>query len=260
MAEAHAGDRRIKEIELLMLLAQIAEKRDQHDRAAEYLEQAITKARRRPGPAPARRRRGRRCRHLSRPWRPDLARRHAVAAVAATETAGNRFMLPVRLGVLADIYAAQGSLADADRTYDQAADIVEGIMVNVPSREAQARLIGVMSDLYTGHFRLAAERLNAPAKAYQIIERARGRAVADVLRTLPDSDRQIEADSDRFRTISRLQVRLMKARAPAERKQILDDLWEAEQRTTLADRSTRQPADGQEPRRAQSDPAASGRR
>ena len=51
-------------------------------------------------------------------------------------------------------------------------------------------VIGVMSDLYTGHFRLAAERLNAPVKAYEIIERARGRAVADVLRTLPDSDRR----------------------------------------------------------------------
>ena len=32
--------------------------------------------------------------------------------------------------------------------YDKATDIVEGIMVNVPSREAQARLIGVVSDIY----------------------------------------------------------------------------------------------------------------
>ena len=128
----------------------------------------------------------------------DQARRHAAAAVEATETAGTRFTLPVRIGVLADIYAAQGHLADADRLYDQATDIVEGIMVNVPSREAQARLIGVMSDLYTGHFRLAADRLHAPVKAFQIIERARGRAVADVLRTLPDADPSAsEAASDR---------------------------------------------------------------
>ena len=39
-----------------------------------------------------------------------------------------------------------------------------------------------MSNLYAGHFRLIADRLNNPAKAYQIVERARGRALADVLR------------------------------------------------------------------------------
>jgi hypothetical protein len=39
--------------------------------------------------------------------------------------------------VLAEIYAAQDRVADANRVYDQAADIVKGILVNVPSREAQ---------------------------------------------------------------------------------------------------------------------------
>jgi hypothetical protein len=90
--------------------------------------------------------------------------------------------------VLAEIYAAQDRVADANRVYDQAADIIEGIMVNVPSREAQARLVGVTSELYAGHFRLAADRLNDPVKAYDIIERARGRTAADVLRALPDDN------------------------------------------------------------------------
>ena len=44
MSEARAGDRRIKETELLMLLARIAEKRNQPDEAIQYLEQAITTA------------------------------------------------------------------------------------------------------------------------------------------------------------------------------------------------------------------------
>ena len=42
--------------------------------------------------------------------------------------------------------------------YHQAVDIVDGIMINVPSREAQARLIGVRSNLYEGHFRLVGGR------------------------------------------------------------------------------------------------------
>ena len=35
---------------------------------------------------------------------------------------------------------------------DQAADVFGGIMVNVPSREAQARLVGVRTELYVGTF------------------------------------------------------------------------------------------------------------
>ena len=233
MAEAHKGDRRIKEAELLMMLAQIAQRRGQPDAAVGYLEQAITRARagqvqRVLGEAEA---------SVAELYRSrgalSLARRHATAAVEATATAGARFTLPVRIGVLADIYSAQGRLAEADRLYEQATDIVEGIMVNVPSRDAQARLVGVMSNLYTGHFQLAADRLHAPIKAFQIIERARGRAVADVLRTLPNS-RSVssEATNDQLRAISRLQARLMTAATPADRKQVLDELWDTEQRTT----------------------------
>ena len=65
-------------------------------------------------------------------------------------------------------------MTTADRLYDQGTDIVEGIMVNVPSRTAEMRLVGVMSQLYAGHFALAAGPLNNPEKAFRIIERARG--------------------------------------------------------------------------------------
>jgi hypothetical protein len=66
-------------------------------------------------------------------------------------------------------------------------------MVNVPSREAQARLVGVTSELYAGHFRLAADRLNDPVKAYEIIERARGRTAADVLRAFGKPFRRVRS-------------------------------------------------------------------
>jgi CHAT domain-containing protein len=131
---------------------------------------------------------------------------------------------------LAEIHAAQGRVGEANRVYDQAADIVEGIMVNVPSREAQARLVGVTSRIYEGHFRLVADRLNDPLKAYDIIERARGRAATDVLRTLPgNAPENTPAAATEERTIARLQLRLMRAQSPAERRQLLDQLWEAEQ-------------------------------
>ena len=232
IAEARAGDRRIKEIELSLMLAEIANARGHPEQAMAHLGQAVTAARAggvhrllaeaESDLADAYRQRG------------DLnqALRHAAAAVADTKAAGSRFTLPARMKVLAEIHASQGRVAEANRVYDQATDIVEGIMVNVPSREAQARLVGVTSEIYTGHFRLVADRLNDPVKAYDVVERARGRAVADVLRTLPeDAAQDGVAASDSARAIARLQVRLMRAQAPAERRQLLDQLWEAEQRS-----------------------------
>jgi CHAT domain-containing protein len=92
----------------------------------------------------------------------------------------------------------------------------------------------VKSEIYTGHFRLVADRLNDPVKAYDIIERARGRAVADVLRTLPeDAPEDASTASDYARAIARLQVRLMRAQASVERRQLLDQLFEAEQRSRV---------------------------
>lgn len=215
MAEAKAGDRRIKEIELSMMMAQIAEKRGQPEQPIKYLKQAVGIAKAgqvqrllaeaEAALADAYRARG------------DLTRalRHATAAVASTTAAGSRFLLPDRLRGLAEIHAAQGRVGDANRIYDQAADIVEGIMVNVPSREAQARLVGVTSRIYEGHFRLVADHLSDPVKAYEIIERARGRAAADVLRMLPaDAPENAPAGAAQERIIARLQLRLMRARPP----------------------------------------------
>ena len=103
---ARAGDRRIKEIELSMMLAQIAEKRGQRDEATVHLQQAVGLAKAghvqrlladaEEGLAQAYRSRG------------DLVRAHenAFAAVRDTELTGSRFTLPIRLGIMADSDAA----------------------------------------------------------------------------------------------------------------------------------------------------------
>lgn len=231
MTQAQTGDRRIKEIELEMMLSRIAESRKQPDQALAYLEKARTTAETgqvqrlladaEEGLAEAYRARG------------DLttAAAHAAAAVAATKATGSRFMLPIRIGIQAEISAAQGAVTAADRLYDQAADIVEGIMVNVPSRTAQMRLVGVMSQLYAAHFALAAGSLNDAERAFRIIERARGRALADMLRVVPSDDPR-PADDERLRAVAALQLRLMRARTTSERQRLLEDLFEIEQRTT----------------------------
>jgi len=248
LAEARVGDRRIKEIELRTMLARIAEARQQPERVIEHLEAARAAAESgqvqrllaeaESSLAQAYRRQG------------DLVRaaERASSAVVHTRAAGSRFTLPIRLGELADIRAAQGRLNAASALYTEASDVVEGIMANVPSRTAQARLVGVMSDLYAGNFVLAADRLNDPYEALRVIERARGRALAHVLRTLPDDSPSIY-DDVRARAVSALQLKLMTARSAVERRRLLERLWEAEQlamvpATPLAAPRTRLQANG----------------
>lgn len=232
LAEARVGDRRIKEIELRTMLARIAEARQQPARVIEHLEAARAAAESgqvqrllaeaESSLAQAYRRQG------------DLVRaaQRASSSIVHTRAAGSRFTLPIRLGELAEIRAAQGRLSAASALYSEASDIVEGIMTNVPSRTAQARLVGVMSDLYAGNFVLAADRLSDPYEAFRVIERARGRALADVLRTLPD-DSPSREDDTHVRAVSTLQLKLMTARSAAERRRLLESLWEAEQLATV---------------------------
>lgn len=234
LGEARAAGRRIKEIELLMLLARLENERGRPDEATAYVKQAIETARaggvqRLLADAES---------VLADTYRArgDLgqARRHASTAVTETRSAGTLFTLPGRLRILAEILAAQGRVSEAILAYEEADDVIEAIMVNVPSREAQARLVAARSNVYEGHFRLVAERLRDPARAYDVIEKARGRAAADVLRTLPDDQAATsDAAGTAAATISRLQVRLMRARSPSERQRLLDELWEAEQRSKL---------------------------
>jgi hypothetical protein len=54
-------------------------------------------------------------------------------------------------------------------------------LVSVPDPSARTGLISVMSQVYLDHFALAVDRLNDPVKALDVLERARGRTVADVL-------------------------------------------------------------------------------
>ena len=143
MTQARSGDRRIKEIELKLMLSRIADSRKQPEQALAYLVAGANRGRHGTGLSAS----GRRGREIGRSL-PDFAASydtaagHAAAAVAATTAAGSRFTLPNRIGTQAEIAAAQGRVATADRLYDQATDIVEAIMVNVPSRTAQMRLVG----------------------------------------------------------------------------------------------------------------------
>jgi hypothetical protein len=67
-----------------------------------------------------------------------------------------------------------------------------------------------------GHFRLVAA-LGDPGKAYEVLERARGRAAADVLRAPAGAGARPSAEAAaQTRSISLLQIRLLRARRRAQ--------------------------------------------
>ncbi|MBI4473397.1 MAG: CHAT domain-containing protein [Acidobacteria bacterium] len=91
-------------------------------------------------------------------------------------------------------------------------------------------LIATLSEAYLGHFELAATKFSDPGKAYEIIEQARGRALADTLRgkseSLSSSDEiSVRAQKD----INRIQLALLHETSRHGRQSLLDQLFAAEQ-------------------------------
>ena len=150
-------------------------------------------------------------------------------AMNAMRQVGDEYHLPLHLAVLADLKAREGEVAKAHELYSQAADVTEGLVVNSANEEEKRGLIARMSEVYKGDFALSAH-LGHTAEAFNIIETARGRSIADLLReprtreaTL--SDKQMEAQAD----LNQVQRTLMDTSDPTRRKELLDKLFLAEQ-------------------------------
>lgn len=160
----------------------------------------------------------------------EEAEQSALASLEATRSLGDVYSLPERFAALADLRRSLGKAEDADALYEQAADILDGMLVTTDSLRSKTTLIAARSDIYVDHFNVVLNDLGDADRALQIIERARGRTAADVLRTprdeLPEpSPRGLALENE----ISRLQVRLMRSEDPVERKSLLDKIFDAEQ-------------------------------
>jgi len=161
----------------------------------------------------------------------DNAEVLASNAIATMRDIEDRYHLPEHLGLLADIEAKRGDLERADELYSEATDVIDGLLVNVTTKHIASSLIATLSQAYLGHFELTAIRFSDPTKAYEIIERARGRSLADALRERsealsPEDDITVEAQ----RNINRIQLALLHETNRDRRQVLLDELFEAEAR------------------------------
>ncbi len=164
----------------------------------------------------------------------EKAELSASKGVDASRRVGEAFELPERLAFLARLRADQGKIEDADHLYEQAEDVVEGLLVNIVSPNSRALLIGAKSQIYADHFALVADRPNNVARAFEVLETARGRSSADVLRIrerIPINNAEARTYE---REIATLQTHLMRTSTREERKQTLEKLFDAEQRLYAA--------------------------
>ncbi|MBS1875182.1 MAG: CHAT domain-containing protein [Acidobacteria bacterium] len=154
----------------------------------------------------------------------------ASEAVIAARELVDMYVLPRHLAGAAEIKVLRGKITEADSLYEEAGDLIEAMLVNVPSARMRSTLVAAMSEVYVGHFALAAEKQGNPARAFEILERARGRAAADALRAMPlQQSRRDGEKAQAERQVVALQIRLQQAATPRTRKELLDQLAAAEE-------------------------------
>ena len=148
----------------------------------------------------------------------DLATADARATqgLAASQRVGDRYYVPRNLTILADLKARRGHIAEANALYEQAEDVIEGMLISVDEPYWNSSVAASMSQTYLQHFELVTKSGDTPG-AFRVLERVRGRTLAWALedrKALPteESGQTASLESD----VAGLQVRLMQTNSAVE--------------------------------------------
>ena len=227
IAEAQARQKHVKETQALITAGTVESAKGDEAKAAEDFETAIDLAQK-----------GHFIRLLADAQfylediyrkRGNLPKAESLAAAAAdsTQNSGDLYLLPLRLQALARLQASLGKYREATQTYDRASDVLDAMIGNVRSAAGKIGLINAMSSVYAEHFALVAEHLNDTAKAFYVLEHARGRVTTELLMSgkPPESPEELEIEKQ----ISRLNLELAKAKSAEQVHQIRDKIFLAEE-------------------------------
>ena len=157
----------------------------------------------------------------------------ATQGLAASQRVGDRYYVPRNLTVLADLKARRGRITEAKQLYEQAEDVIDG-MLGGDDSYWNSTIAAAMSQTYLQHFELLATRGDTTG-AFRILERVRGRTLAIVLadkKATPKSGDTETAAVDGY--VANIQLRIMQANSASQRQQLLDELAEYEWRSRLA--------------------------
>jgi CHAT domain-containing protein/tetratricopeptide (TPR) repeat protein len=155
----------------------------------------------------------------------------------------NQILLPKLLAQLGDLNTAERDYAAAADRLDEASDLLEGLLTRASSPWVRSRVIAGMNDVFLARIRLEGAKPPDAAGMFSAVEQARGRSLLELLLSKPVADLK-EPSELRVgeREISALQLKLIRAQNRAERRRLLDEIFDAEERlapvsTELFDRS-----------------------
>ncbi|HSU61822.1 MAG TPA: CHAT domain-containing protein [Bryobacteraceae bacterium] len=154
----------------------------------------------------------------------DLRKAELFATQAASDSqaSGDKWSIPERLKIVAELQVRQGKYIEADRTFDRAAAFVDTGLANASSVLEKNALIKPASELYAEHFSLVASKLHDSSKAYRIVEQVRGRVITDLLMAGSiNSPAARNAESK----ISQLQLKLTAAGTTEEVRRLRDQIF-----------------------------------
>lgn len=135
------------------------------------------------------------------------------------------YFAPRNLGIKAEIEAKLGHNKQAENLYRKSADVIDGMLMNVPTPNIERTLISELGNVYAGNFKLASDEGDY-AKAFQIIEKARGRVEAQSL-----ANHSVLTPHDPTATekkLNALQLELLDTDEAQQRKRILDEIYQTE--------------------------------
>jgi len=150
LTKARSQDKRGHEAAILIVLATVAEKTGDTSQAIAYLENAgqfATSVQFYRIEADA-------MFELARLYRDggDLATAEARATqgLQASQRVGDRYYLPRNLSILADLKARRGHVAEAKALYEQAEDVIEGMLISVDEPYWNSSVVAAMGTCNDG--------------------------------------------------------------------------------------------------------------
>jgi CHAT domain-containing protein len=233
LVKARSQQKRGHEAQLLILLGTVAASTGERTQAIQYLEQAGQFA----SSVQFYRMEADAMFELAKLYRDsgDLAtaERRATEGLAASQRVGDRYYVPRNLTVLAALKAQRGRVDEAKALYDQAEDVIEGMLISVDEPYWNSSVAASQSQTYLQHFELVARTGDVPG-AFRVLERVRGRTLAWALQDRKVFPSESEQTASLETDVAVLQVRLMQTNSANEREQLLDKLVEYERRLGLA--------------------------
>lgn len=163
------------------------------------------------------------------------AQRAIRACITASRELVDMYFLPQNLSFAAGIETRLHRTAEAEADYEEAEDQIESMLMNVPSASVKASLIATMDSVFRGHFGLSMTEGRTP-EAFHILEKTRGRVVADNLRARPQTS-AVPAYDSRTEALNRIQGKLLLSTDIKVRAQLVSRLEHIEEESDLTELS-----------------------